>query len=339
MTENQYTDGNRAFLQAIMARGAFTLSEGKSMLAAILSVQEEKRVDANEVSQEMFDSYIAAAADAVSCFEYEIHSTQHQVTKNRIYAFVNSVSDALTQIATVRTPDELLYIRRLIDAMFETNNTKRKEVMAIRSMQALESKIRKGTSEKSITQAEAEKLLTILEREKWLERSSEGFYSLAPRALIELRSWLVDTYNDSEDLDAWQKVKFCEACKEIVTVGERCSDLDCIIRLHNICEAAYWRSRPSRTCPKCKLEWKGGNFVGEKAVTSLEENLRQKGRGLKRTRPSQLDETNDDNDNEPEQGQEDVRPGSKRIARRESSPTSETHAELSLSSDGNAEDD
>lgn len=252
------------------------------------------------MSQEKFDSFIACVADAISFFEYEIRSTQHQITKDKIYAFVNSVSDSVTQIATIKSPDELLYIRRLLDAMFEKNNSIRREVMAIRSMQALEKEIRKGNTEKGLTQSEAEKLLATLEREKWLEKSPGGFYSLAPRALMELRTWLVDTYNDSENPQIWQKIKFCKACKEIVTVGQRCSNFDCNVRLHNICEDAYWRSRPSRNCPECKLEWNGEKFVGEKAVTSIEQNLRRKSKGAKRSRLS-----NSEEDNESRQSQGD----------------------------------
>jgi hypothetical protein len=37
---HHYNDGNRAFLQAIMARGTLTLKEGKVILAAIFTVQE-----------------------------------------------------------------------------------------------------------------------------------------------------------------------------------------------------------------------------------------------------------------------------------------------------------
>ena len=37
---HHYNDGNRAFLQAIMARGTLTLKEGKVILAAIFTAQE-----------------------------------------------------------------------------------------------------------------------------------------------------------------------------------------------------------------------------------------------------------------------------------------------------------
>ncbi|CAD6498759.1 BgTH12-04420 [Blumeria graminis f. sp. triticale] len=305
--DDSYNDANRAFLQALMARGSLSLIEGRKILAAICSVREQREVTFDDISDECFDKYIRVAADAVSRFDYEIRSTQHQITKQKIYAFVNSISDSLTQIATARSPDEILYIKRLMDAIFIMNNTRAKEVMAIKGMQALGTEIRKGSLEKGLTHSEAEKLLKILENEEWLERSTDGFYSLAPRALMELRSWLVDTYNEPEDASSWQRIKFCKACKEIVTVGQRCADLYCNVRLHNICETAYWKSRSSRNCPKCKLAWNEQNFVGIRAITHTEKNARQKGtgRGTKRVR--------DNEDEIIEEDQSDFRPRQRKI--------------------------
>lgn len=249
-----------------------------------------------DITQEDFDSYISAAADAISPFDYEIRSTRHQVTQKRIYALVNSVSDPLTQIATTRTNEELFYIRRLLNAMFETYNGKR-EIMAITSMQALGG-IRKPErqtiggggsqqqSDKGLTQSETEKLLSNLVTENWLERSKEGFYTLSPRALMELSSWLVETYNDEDEEE--RRIKNCEACKEIVTVGQRCANQDCQVRLHNICDTAFWNSRPSKKCPRCKTAWDGNHFVGQKVVTTTDEHLRNKRKnvsGAKKSRP------------------------------------------------------
>jgi len=38
-----YNDSNRAFLQALMARGSINLADGRNLLAEILSVQEGMR--------------------------------------------------------------------------------------------------------------------------------------------------------------------------------------------------------------------------------------------------------------------------------------------------------
>jgi hypothetical protein len=132
--------------------------------------------------------------------------------------------------------------------MFDKNNTPGLEIMAVKTMEAIrlgkvprerESSVTQtqngqtqngqtqGTSgaAASLTLDRAEKVLESLIDEGWLEKSSMGFLTLSPRALMELRSWLVDTYNDppegppdEEDDREWQKIKSCEGCKQIVTI-------------------------------------------------------------------------------------------------------------------------
>ena len=189
--------------------------------------------------------------------------------------------------------------------------------MAVTGMQALEAKVRKPgrqsiggeepstqAADKGLTSGEAEELLKKLCQEKWLDRSKAGFYRLSPRALMELRSWLVDTYNDNDDPDEWQRIKFCEACREIITIGERCADLNCNVRLHTICEQAYWNSRPSKKCPRCNTVWDGEHFVGQKAVTTTEEYLKGKRRSGGATKRSRVVE---DEEEEPSSSRRAVR--------------------------------
>lgn len=55
--------------------------------------------------------------------------------------------------------------------------------------------------------------------EGWLEKSQKNYFSLTPRALMELRSWLSDTYNYvNESGRKVERIKFCAACRDIVTV-------------------------------------------------------------------------------------------------------------------------
>ena len=121
--------------------------------------------------------------------------------------------------------------------MFETYNTPRHEVMAITSMQAVQlhkppnenrretqnGSATQGSAGQGISMAQAEKMLKTLVEEGWFEKSRKGYYSLSPRALMELRGWLMDTYNDldddeEEDERRVMKIKQCYACKEIITV-------------------------------------------------------------------------------------------------------------------------
>ena len=86
---------------------------------------------------------------------------------------------------------------------------------------------------------------------------------------LVLQTWLVNEYNDEDaEADDWQRIKFCAACKAIVTVGRRCAELECNIRLHDICQEAYFRSKPEKKCPKCETLW-DGNVLDEGGAVDL----------------------------------------------------------------------
>ncbi|KAI8633301.1 Nse1 non-SMC component of SMC5-6 complex-domain-containing protein [Xylariaceae sp. FL1651] len=302
----QYDDGNRAFLQAFLARGAMTFKESRHILAAIFTAQENESTEASQITQQDFDSYISAASAAISPFDLEIRSITHQISKERVYAIVNTTSDPMTQLATLHSADEIAFVKRVIDAMFEKYNTPRMEALCLDEMQAnklrmpprLENEdvdVEDGETQaqtqasKGLKSSEVETMMRSMVDEGWFERSRDGFYCLSPRALMELRSWLVESYNDPDAEEGeWQRVKFCEACKDIVTIGQRCSERDCLTRLHDICVDAFFRTRRQPTCPKCNKQWTGQHFVGERAVTETEAYQRGRRRSGKGGQNSNL---------------------------------------------------
>lgn len=286
---DEYDDRNRAFLQAFISRGSLNFKDGQDILAAILSAADPRSnpIRPDSITRDVFNNYVQTAHEALLPLDMDIRSTQHQKTRERVWALVNVEGDPATQMATIHSPDEIAFINRLLDLMFETQNTARMEVMAVDGNQAVKvSKPprpgRESNANGEETQTQADKglrhseVLTLLENllaEGWLEKSRAGFYSLTPRALMELKTWLVETYNENDGgngAEQWQPIKFCEFCKEIVTVGQRCEDRDCLTRIHEICLDAYWETRPEKTCPRCEKVWSGRHYVGEKAVTSTD---------------------------------------------------------------------
>ncbi|KIV84723.1 hypothetical protein PV11_00489 [Exophiala sideris] len=276
-----YGDANRAFLQAFLAQSVLTLETARPILAAILTYRDGREVEPEDVTADDFNVYIAEANRKLSPIDLEIRSTFHQQTRDRIYALVNTTSDSLTQLATTYSADEIVYLKKLLDAMFDGQNNKgEREAMCLSGIEAIQvgrSQSRRETQKGNATQStagmlgakDAEVMLTKLLEEGWLEKSRQGFYSLSPRALMELKGWLVDTYNDEdEDGEKREKIKFCHACKEIVTVGQRCPRRECPCRLHDICTQNFFRMQRSQTCPVCKTEWDGQHYVGEKAITT-----------------------------------------------------------------------
>ncbi|KAM4064634.1 nse1 non-SMC component of SMC5-6 complex domain-containing protein [Hirsutella rhossiliensis] len=286
LLSNDYDNRHRAFLQALLARGTVTFEESQTILAAIFNAATggDGNVRPDQVSEEDFLAYIEAASDAASLFDYEIRSTVHQLTKQRIYALVNTTSDPQTQLATTFSPEELAFIKRALDGMFDKFNRPRMEVLAMTEMQAIKfarpnrrqsqgdaAEASQVSSDKGLKHSEVETILANLVDGGWFEKSKSGFYSVTPRALLELRPWLMNMYNDPDaGPDEWQRIKFCEACKDIVTTGLRCSEPSCTLRLHDICQEAFWRARRTKECPHCSREWTGLNYVGERAVTMTE---------------------------------------------------------------------
>lgn len=107
--------------------------------------------------------------------------------------------------------------------MFETNNSHRSEVLAIKSTEALrlakatanqDVEATQGAQAQSLTMMQAQRMLQAMVDEGWFEHSKKDFYTLTPRALMELRGWLVETYNDDED----ERIKTCSACKSLITM-------------------------------------------------------------------------------------------------------------------------
>ena len=71
-----------------------------------------------------------------------------------------------------------------------------------------------SAASQSLSMTQAEKVILHLIEEGWLQKSQRGYLSLTPRALMELRGWLVLEYND----DGATKIKTCSACKDLITV-------------------------------------------------------------------------------------------------------------------------
>lgn len=229
---HSYGDANRAFLQAFLARSVLTFEAVKPILAAVLTFRDGRDIAADDVAVEDFNVFVADANRRLSPLDLEIRSTFHQQTRERVYSLINTTSDSLTQLATTYTADEIVFVKRLLDAMFDGQNNKgRREAMCLSGIDAIhagraqkrrETQEGNGATQSSastLSTRDAEAMLAKLVDEGWLEKSRAGFYSLSPRALMELKGWLIDTYNDEDDDgERRDKIKFCHACKEIITV-------------------------------------------------------------------------------------------------------------------------
>ncbi|KAL4904176.1 hypothetical protein BDW74DRAFT_185811 [Aspergillus multicolor] len=320
-----YDDSNRAFLQALMARSTMTLAEAKPVLAAIFTAHGGETVSPDSITENHLNSFVMAANSAISPFDLEIRSTlpqvelddptNEQVNPERVYALVNTTSDGLTQLATTYTADEISYVKRVLDKMFEANNNKITEAVSLSTMEALHqckvpsegnrresgsaAQATQGGAAQPLTMGQAETVLKQLCEDGWFEKSQKGFYTLSPRGLMELRGWLVATYNDeNEGGRRVQKIKFCAACKDIITIGQRCGNRDCAGRLHDHCMRNFFRVQKAEQCPVCRSPWPGDKYVGERAISSGQRrsNARPSGVGPSTQLTQATDDMSDETD-------------------------------------------
>lgn len=291
---SSFDNTHRAFLQTFNTRGSLTFEEAQPILAAYMSTHEDRAVLPNDITRTDFDQYVNTINIAISSSDYEIRGAMPQTyeksnnsatqeSRSRVWALVNTTSDPATQLATKHKPEEIVFVKRVLDKMFDQYNSPTYEIMACTTMQALEVSKPSGGRQSDVngnvdgaasiglTKTQAETILNSLQDEGWLVKVG-NYLTLSPRALLELRDWLRETYNEpaeEEDDEPVERIKSCAACREIVTIGQRCSRKECRTRLHEHCMGSYFRMQGNRqTCALCKDNWTGDAFVGPKAARS-----------------------------------------------------------------------
>ncbi|ODQ47347.1 hypothetical protein PICMEDRAFT_71427 [Pichia membranifaciens NRRL Y-2026] len=94
------------------------------------------------------------------------------------------------------------------------------------------------------TLEEADLFLKDLECYGWLERNLNN-YTLAPRGLVELKKYLIDTYGKCPE----GTVSVCYGCGDILTRGIACSNASCHVHFHRYCCELVQKSRDDNSCP------------------------------------------------------------------------------------------
>ncbi len=337
-----YNDGNRAFLQALMAHGALTFRHAQHVVAAVQNVERgadnASLLAPEDITENDVRRYVSRAKAALAPLDFDVRTAvderhgERDHKNNRpeqLWVLTSTDPDPRAHLAVLFAPRKLAFVHRLLVALFDTLNTPRMEALCVTEQQALRlsrppREAREdglagaagaaGAADKGLKHSVVLALLASLVRQDWLARSTSdtlfggtgsagGFYSLTTRALLELEPFLVATFNDpdappSTGANAWQRIKYCSACRELVTKGLRCGTPTCMLRLHDRCEEPFWRTQVAArrrnrrgrddaggdtrpTCPHCHEPWgkyedAEGNvagklhFIGERAITTTD---------------------------------------------------------------------
>src|SRR5262245_6966987 len=118
----------------------------------------------------------------------------------------------------MHSPSEIAYMRTLLVAIFESANSLHEEVFAIRSSEAINLTSTPGVG---LTKTAGEATIDNFIYDGWLVKSRAGFITVSERALMELRGYLLETFNDTDGEDQQSRtahIRTCRACQEIITM-------------------------------------------------------------------------------------------------------------------------
>ncbi|GJJ78588.1 non-structural maintenance of chromosomes element 1 [Entomortierella parvispora] len=247
MATSGFTDLHRLYLQAAISKRLMTEATAQDLYSRVCTVTEEP------YDRENFSDFITQLNEGLNSVELEFRRAQDEVTGVPVIALTNTNGQKIAQVATRYSPTELEYFKHLLDAIIMADD----EAFCISSTAALhEAGKLKNKENKAValTKKDAEALLDRFVADQWFIQSTAGAYSLSMRSLLELQTFLKETYDD--------QIQECTLCMEIITKGQRCTVAACSSRLHQHCASAYFKNMARPVCPTCHSAWDGKILIG-----------------------------------------------------------------------------
>ncbi|CAO3564831.1 unnamed protein product [Mortierella alpina] len=256
-----FTNLHRLFLQAAISRRLMTEATALDLYSQVCNLSEEP------FDQDNFTDLITQMNEGLNSVELEFRRSQDEVTGAPVIALTNTNGQKIAQVATEYSPTELEYFKHLVEAMVLADD----EAYCISSTAALHEAGNIKNSEGkpvTLTKRDAEVLLDRFVADKWFIRSGAGAYSLSMRALLELQTYLKETYEE--------QMQECTLCMEIITKGQRCQVAACAARLHHHCASQYFKNMNNKVCPTCHTNWSDKILIGLSDRTSAPSKVRKR---------------------------------------------------------------
>lgn len=222
-------DSHRLFLQCFIAKPF--MSEEDTKNAYTKSAQAFQGND----DPENFDRFVNVTNKALRPLFLEIRKGVSEDDGKQYYGLVNGSEDQISKFATSYTAHDVEFFRKVMDLVVQSEDGTVTSVELLHGAHDLE---------KAMAASQAEKLLGLWVKDKWLSESV-GNYWLGPRAVLELHPYLKRVYEEF--------IVDCKICMDIVLRGQSC--VACDVKLHHHCAARYFRGRDSRKCPGCSIDW------------------------------------------------------------------------------------
>ncbi|XP_046863797.1 non-structural maintenance of chromosomes element 1 homolog [Xenia sp. Carnegie-2017] len=231
---NKMQDIHRLFLQCLISTPFMSEAETKASYSRCVQLFNEGEVEGN-FDLEGFENCIRSINSGVRSLFLEVRKGVSEDDGTYYYGLVNNSEDQIARLATNYSPHDIDFFRKVLDTLVQSEDGTAESVHLLHAAADLP---------KSISVSNAENLLDMWVKDKWLSKSS-GSYWLGPRAYLELQPYLKRIYHDY--------IVDCSICMNIVLRGQNC--VACDVKIHHHCAAKYFYQRILKKCPGCQIEW------------------------------------------------------------------------------------
>ena len=200
---------------------------------------EDQELNESQVSPEIISEVVTKVNRRIRRFNLQISRGPNETDGTVYYALINTADNEITRMANMWSQKEILYFRKLLSAIVESDNS------FISSTKALNIG-REEDLKFSITSSE--NLINKWVEQKWFEEINEGSIAVGVRTLLEMNVFIREQFGEVRD---------CFRCKTICIRGSNC--MSCEIKLHFHCIDSQFI--PNNKCPNCSKQWSANTEI------------------------------------------------------------------------------
>ncbi|KAG9017085.1 hypothetical protein FRB90_001815 [Tulasnella sp. 427] len=196
------TTVEKLFLQAMMTRRI--VSEKLAMELWRASVDAVRKVEPNVEALQEWGPFLGNVKHLLDPLGLDIKGTVIEDTGEKALILVNLVRDEIAQLATAYTATEITFFKQIVELIVMAPN----ESYSAGEITCLKEGLQLPAGMK-VPLRHATKLLGSFAANGWLHKSKRSRYSLGPRAVVELRGYLTETYEE-------ENLQICPTCSGLV---------------------------------------------------------------------------------------------------------------------------
>lgn len=229
----ELTKTHHVFLQTFMSHGLLVSQEVKKQFKVACEADGKNHEDVSLVD------CVQAINKSLAPLHLEIRKAVSEQNGAHSYGLVSTAETEVTKLASLYSDNEYEFIKKIIEAVVESDSGGISSMEALHLTEALNQKMSKK---------EAQDLLLRLEEDNWILQTAEGQIHLSTRCILDMSLYIQQQFPEAA-VD-------CNLCNKLCIQGQLCDRCD--VKLHLPCSARLFNNPDvDPRCPgaACGAPW------------------------------------------------------------------------------------